>query len=233
MDPQPPDGIPVVFTPDNEPYLGRQALLAFDQEIPFSLWVSSHIATYTRTHRDSLTDLQRAACQIVPQGINLALSIRELMRQGYLFAALVLIRPLIERAAIISYLCDYPEAIESWRGGWRYRARPSFATMLRAMARGDEEQEAAAVDICEHYGHIIHGDPVSAEWNRVPLNNGSLGYAVGKVLDAPSLCDELALQGWAYLRILIARATACFPEAGPPGNAPRNYGLTRLDPEFD
>ena len=96
---------PAVFTPENEPYLGRGALLTFDQEIPFSLWVSSHIAAYTRTHRNELTDLQRAACQIVPQGINLALSIRELIRQGYLFAALVLIRPLIERAAIISYIC--------------------------------------------------------------------------------------------------------------------------------
>lgn len=29
--------VSVVFTPDNEPYLGRQALLTFDQEIPFSL----------------------------------------------------------------------------------------------------------------------------------------------------------------------------------------------------
>ena len=67
---------PVVFTPDNEPYLGRGALLTFDQEIPLSLWVSTHIAAYTRAHRDELTDLQRAACQIVPQGINLALSIR-------------------------------------------------------------------------------------------------------------------------------------------------------------
>jgi hypothetical protein len=37
-----------------------------------------------------------------PQGISLALSIRELIRQGYLFAALVLVRPLIERAVRIS-----------------------------------------------------------------------------------------------------------------------------------
>ena len=90
----------------------------FDREIPFSLWVSSHIAAHTRDNRERLTDLQHAACQIVPQGINLALSIRELIRQGYLFAALVLIRPLIERAAIISYIHDHPEAIEVWKGGW-------------------------------------------------------------------------------------------------------------------
>ncbi len=210
-----PSDIPTVFTPTNEPYLGRQSLLTFDQEIPFSLWVSSHIAAYTRQNRDSLTDLQRAACQIVPQGINLALSIRELIRQGYLFAALVLIRPLIERAAIISYIHNHPEAIEKWKGGWRFRDRPSLSTMLHSMAGGNEEFEAAK-DICEHYGHIVHGDPVSAEWNRVPLDDGSLGYSVGKVLNAPALCDELALQGWAYLRVLIAKAASCFPEVKPP-----------------
>jgi hypothetical protein len=209
------DDIPIVFTPDNEPYLGRQALLAFDQEIPLSLWVSSHIASYTRSHRESLTDLQRAACQVVPQGINLALSIRELIRQGYMFAALVLVRPLIERAAIISYIIDHPEAIERWKDGWRFRDRPSLGKMLHSMANGAEDYDTAK-DICEHYGHIVHGDPVSSEWNRVPLDDGSLGYAVGKVLDNHALCDELALQGWAYLRILIARAMACFPEVKPP-----------------
>lgn len=206
--------IPLVFTPANEPYLGRQALLTFDREIPFNLWVSSHIAAYTRANRDSLTDLQRAACQIVPQGINLALSIRELIRQAYLFAALVLVRPLIERAAIISYISAHPDAIEKWKGGWRFRERPPLSTMLNSMAGGVELE--AAKDICEHYGHIIHGDPVSAEWNRIPLNDGSLGYAVGKVLNAPLVCDELALQGWAYLRVLIVKATNCFPEVKPP-----------------
>jgi hypothetical protein len=39
-------------------------------------------------NRMQLSDLQKAACQIVPQGINLALTIRELIRQGYLFSSL-------------------------------------------------------------------------------------------------------------------------------------------------
>lgn len=150
----------------------------------------------------------------MPQGIILALSIRELIRQGYLFAALVLIRPLIERAAIIAYIHDHPEAIEKWKRGWRFRERPPLSTMLQSMAGGADLETAK--DICEHYGHIVHGDPVAADWNRIPLNDGSLGYAVGKVLNAPTLCDELALQGWAYLRVLIGKATSCFPEVKPP-----------------
>lgn len=207
--------IPVVFNPSNEPYLGREALLIFDKEIPFSLWVSSHIAAYTRRNRGHLTDLQTAACQVVPQGINLALSIRELIRQGYLFAALVLVRPLIERAAIISHICEHPEAIEQWKNGWRFRQRPSLNTMLRSMALSGVDPDVTK-DICEHYGHIVHGDPVAADWNRIPLDDGSLGYAVGKVLDHGALCDELAFQGSAYLRVITARATSCFPEVRPP-----------------
>jgi hypothetical protein len=49
--------IPVVFTPDNEPYIGRFML----------------------------TDHQNMACQVIAQAISIALSISELIRRGYLF----------------------------------------------------------------------------------------------------------------------------------------------------
>lgn len=209
--------IPSVFTPDNEPYLGSQALYSFDQEIPRSLAVSSHIASYTREKSQDLTALQRAACQIVPQSINLALSIRELLRQGYLFAALVLTRPLIERAAIISYILDHPEAVEKWHAGWRFRDRPSLSEMLLSLGHNEHISEDAAKELCEYYGHVIHGDPVSADSNLVSLRDGSLGYAVGKVLDQPGRCDLLALHGWAYLRVLTVCAARCFPEVKPSG----------------
>ena len=75
--------------------LGRESVFHFDEVILSCLEANAEIAAYT--HKNELTDLQKAACQIVPQGINLALSIRELVRQGYLFAAAVLIRPLIEQ----------------------------------------------------------------------------------------------------------------------------------------
>ena len=90
---------PAVFTPANEPYLGRQSVYHFDQVIVSCLEANARVAAYTHAHAHQLSDLQKAACQIIPQGINLALSIRELVRQGYLFAAVVLMRPLIERAA--------------------------------------------------------------------------------------------------------------------------------------
>ena len=75
----------VIFTPDNEPYLGREMLFHFDNAICASLDQSGKIAT--KTHSLHRTDMQDAACQLIPQSISIALSIRELIRQGYLFGA--------------------------------------------------------------------------------------------------------------------------------------------------
>ena len=209
-----PEPIPNIFTPDNEPYLGRATVFAFDNTISFSLWVNRSIAEYTHRPLNPLTDLQTAASQIIPQGVNLALSIRELVRQAYLFAALVLVRPLIERAAIISYLCAHPEALAAWRSGWQFRERPSLATMLQTMA-GDVDIETTK-KICEHYGHIIHGDPIGAEWDKVPLDDSRFGYSVGKMLNNADLCDEICIYGWSMLTVLTGRAISCFPEVKPP-----------------
>jgi hypothetical protein len=200
--------LPAVFTPDNEPYLGRQSVYHFDQVIMSCLEANAKVAAYTRTH--DLSELQKAACQIIPQGINLALSIRELVRQGYLFAAVVLMRPLIERAAIISYLHEHPEAVNLWKDGWRFKERPSLAKMLTTM-KGDTKVSAAQ-EICSTFNHIIHGDPIGSSFNLVELGDGGLGYSVGKVLNAPELCDFICFQSYCYLIVLMSMMAACFPE---------------------
>ena len=97
-----PSQPPVHFTPGDEPYIGRKALYVLDVLISSALELSGRIAQETRKPDNS--SLQRAAAQIVPQGLNLALGIRELVRQGHLFSSTVLLRSLVERAAIISYL---------------------------------------------------------------------------------------------------------------------------------
>src|SRR5579871_4730804 len=108
---------PVIFMPDNEPYLGLQSVLWFDRIIVWALEGNQRVASFTHAHKNELSALQKAASQIIPQGINIALSIRELVRQGYLFPALVLMRPLIERAAVLSYLNANPIAVALWESG--------------------------------------------------------------------------------------------------------------------
>lgn len=78
---------PPIYLPHNEPYLGNKWLLAFDQAIPPALEIHAKIGK--RTFANSLTPLQVAATEIIPQGVSIALSIRELVRQGYLYSAAI------------------------------------------------------------------------------------------------------------------------------------------------
>ncbi|MFC1977674.1 hypothetical protein ACFLWS_05370 [Chloroflexota bacterium] len=196
-----------VYLPHNEPYLGRASVYNFDQVIMSCLEQNAEVAAHT--HHTQLSDLQKAACQIIPQGINLALTIRELIRQGYLFSALVLMRPLIERTATISYLHSYPDEVEAWNSGWEYRDRPSLAKMLETMS--DKHDISEAKQICEVFNHIVHGDPVGANWNLVHLSDDSLGYSVGKVINDPELCDFICFQSYCYLIVLMGMMAECFP----------------------
>jgi hypothetical protein len=200
----------VVYLPSNEPYLGRESVYQFDQVIMSCLEQNSLVAAYT--HRNVLTELQEAACQVIPQGINLALTIRELVRQGYLFGALTLMRPLIERAAIISYLYRHPDKLESWKAGWQYRKRPSFSRMLAAMT--DKADIEVAKQICDLFSNVVHGSPAASEWNLVQLDEGGLGYSVGKTIDNPDLCDFICYQSYCYLIVLMGMMTSCFPDSG-------------------
>ena len=73
------------FSPGDEPYLGRNPLYVLDVLISSVLELSGRIAD--ETHKANLTPLQNAAAQICPQGFNLSLAIRELLRQGHLFSS--------------------------------------------------------------------------------------------------------------------------------------------------
>lgn len=173
-----------IFTPANEPYLGLEAVLWFNRMICWSMETNVATAQWTQQNSANLTTLQRAACQIIPQGISIALSIRELIRQAYLLSALILVRPLIERAAIVSYLDAHPDAVALWEDGWKHRQRPSLATMLTCMSSG---QPVEVQEICNIHNHMIHGDPASSLSNLISLPNGNAGYASGKMLNNPEL----------------------------------------------
>jgi len=122
---------PIVFTPDNEPYLGRHPLFVFDTLISATMEENARIAP--RSHGARLSDRQVMASQIVPQTLSIALSIRELIRQGYLFGGHVLIRPLAERATILLYLYYHPQKIVLWNRGWKHGDAPGLAKMFEAL----------------------------------------------------------------------------------------------------
>jgi hypothetical protein len=202
--------IPLVYPPDNEPYLGLASLLWFDRIICWASEGNTQVAMWTQANSNSLTPLQKAACQIIPQGIGIALSLRELIRQAYLFSSLVLIRPLIERAAIISYLDVNPAEVALWENGWRHSQRPSLAKMMDTMS-GIKSPKTAQQVVSEH-NHIVHGDPYSCRHNIVELSDDTIGYASGKILNNPALADAIAMEAQCYLVVLAARMSRIFPQ---------------------
>ncbi|MBI1956610.1 MAG: hypothetical protein HYS38_09480 [Acidobacteria bacterium] len=203
----------VIFTPDDEPYLGRDSVLHFDQIISDTLEENRRVAPLTR--RVQLSDLQAAATQLIPQGIHIALSIRELVRQGYLFGAAVLVRSLMERAAIISYLHQTPTAIELWKGGWESGKRPSLAAMIETISNRKVDLQKAK-ELCGTFNHLVHGDPMGSDFNLVNLGEAGVGYIPSKALYSPQLCDFVCFAAQLWLIVLLGMMHACFPDERPP-----------------
>jgi hypothetical protein len=196
-----------VFTPNDEPYLGLGSLLAFDKTIVASLAANTDIARQTRL--DGKSRLQLAACQIIPSGISLALSIRELLRQGYVYGALVLLRPLTERTMTIVFLRMFPEEVAVWDRGWLYNERPSLAKMIEKI--GGAQFPGVGREMTKAMNGLIHGDPDSAQWNTIFGADGVAAHPVGKILERPDLCSKAALEAGSWLAVLITSAIAIFP----------------------
>jgi len=201
--------VPVVFTPSNEPYLGLETLHAFDKLISACLEMNMRVAEYTRSQ--SLNEMQKALSQIVPSSISICLSISELLRQGYVYGALVFLRPLAERIVTGIYLSENPSHLSIWHDGWEYNKRPGFKKMIRELW-GDEFSGVEKA-ITEPLNSLIHGDPESSKWNMVVGKNGDPSYAVSKILDRPDLCSKAALEAATWLAEVVGLMTEHFLNA--------------------
>ena len=181
---------PIIFTPSTEPYLGRPRLKAFDDVISAALGVNQHVVDKVRQR--PLTELQAALIQLTPRALSVCLAIRELIRRGYLYGAMVLLRPLSERTVTALFLKEFPEYIPKWTAGWSYRDRPGFAKMIRELW-GDEFPNADRA-ISETLNGLVHGDPESTKWNLVVGEDGEPAHSVSKNLNRPDVCDHAALE---------------------------------------
>lgn len=208
-----------IFTPDNEPYLGCESLLDFDRDIPKALQI--HAAIGPKTFGKSLTPLQGCATEIIPQGISIALSIRELIRQAYLFSAAVLMRPLVERTGLMQYLTMNPSAVESWHSGWPRKAQPTFEVLLTLVLPDASADHKSQIGSLLH--KVVHTDPKSALFNMFRREDGSLAFASGKILTRPDSADAIAGLGVICLRRLTALSAYVFDH--DPNAATANRGV--------
>jgi hypothetical protein len=209
-----PNDVPVIFTPDTEPYLGREPVFHFDKMITAVMEQQHRIGAWTR--KNELTRLQIAASQLVPGASSIALSIRELIRQGYLFSAMILLRPLVERVGTLTYLIQNPEALDPWERGWKHGTRPRFGELLSALRGSPGGTDGPSRElglVAGRYHSLVHGDPQAAQETLIALDDGSPGFTVGKDLDSPDRADAVAFEATMYLVVLMARSAELFPEA--------------------
>jgi hypothetical protein len=144
------------------------------------------------SHEHAPSRLQGALCILAPQTISLALSIRELIRQGYLFGAKVLVRPLTERAVTIFYLFNNPGALDIWGDGWDYKKRPNLKGMLEHLNQQVLHGKYSNLKGLTHsLNSATHGDPLSAQWNVVLRDDGVPVFLPSKNLSSPGLADEV------------------------------------------
>jgi hypothetical protein len=216
---------PMVYTPANEPYLGRELLYHYDQLICSAM--EQNAVTAPKSHGLALTDHQGMASQVISQALSIALSIRELIRQGYLFGAHVLVRALVERAAILLYLNLYPKDIERWNQGWHQKDAPGLAKMLEAIQAKEEEGGSGlrGRDFTASMNSLLHAKPDSAPWNLIPLGGTAVGHAVSKILNRPDLCDDLCANVIPWLVIVQAMMAVYFPDG--PAAEPSHSSQTR------
>lgn len=198
-----------VYTPNDEPYLGRELLFRFDNLICSCLELNSKCAP--ASHSGSLSKFQQALCILVPQTITLALAIRELIRQGYLFGAKVLVRPLTERAVTTLYLWKSPDALRIWDDGWEYKKRPKLQQMVdylnKELLQGEH---VSAKGFAHELNSATHGDPLSAKWNVIFREDGAPVFPVSKNLSSPQLADEICAEVIPWLAAIMGIMSAAF-----------------------
>jgi hypothetical protein len=163
------------------------------------------------SHGRELSGLQRALCILVPQTITLALSIRELIRQGYLFGAKVLVRPFTERGVTVLYLFTNPDALTIWEAGWRHGERPTLQRMVEYL---NERLLRGVYPSMKGFTHDLnsatHGDPFSARWNVVLRDDGTPVFLPSKNLHSPGLADEVCAETIPWLAATMGVMSAAF-----------------------
>lgn len=169
------------------------------------------VARYTRKNKVVLSEMEKAGCSLIPSAFSLILSIRELLRQGYLYGAAVLLRPVVERVSILSYLCDKPESLAIWKNGWQYRERPTFTQLIDNLIQNAPQDGKGALIKMLH--SLVHGGEDSLLFGAMKDNLAVFGFSSGKVTNNPSKCNDIALFACMMLIVLLARTTQVFPSS--------------------
>jgi hypothetical protein len=174
---------------------------------------------------------QRAAADVIPGAFHIALSIRQLIRAGYLFGSEILLRPFLERCAVAAYLRKHPrEGVSLWSRGWPHKSRPSIKFMVGCIDEpprtlqpdeypADYSVNRAYPEQSRSLNRLVHADPLGAQRNAFfSERHGRPVQYAGANFDTPEYCDEIASFAAALTSVVINETALIFGHPSRPEN---------------
>ena len=158
------------------------------------------------------TPIQKATLELAIPTISIAAGVRELIREGCLVPALVLLRSLIERTATLNYVIHVPGALEMWESGWPHQSRPSLRLRLSSMLRLSGDAADQLMEAMSAYNGMVHGDPKAAGQNRIQLPGDDMPVAITHDYGSPQRASAIALEAGVMLAYLSALIEVAYPE---------------------
>ncbi len=113
---------------------------------------------------DELTSIDAVSLIVLYSATGIGFAIRRLCQCGYLLAAELLLRPLVERIAVQHFLRQQgTRGLVQWLNG----SRPSISKSLRQIVGRpvDETIAEALAGGWEYFNKIFHADPLGAGWH--------------------------------------------------------------------
>lgn len=192
------------FKSENEPYGSLQAIYQLDEALQSARRTVRTLAVLTQ--REDLTPVESAVIGLIPTSISIAASVRELIRQAYIPAAKILLRPLWERTAVVDYIVNEPDGLRKWLAG----KRPPLRGLLRRLGNPTEADHEIIRLIVADFHSVVHADPDACQKFLSKDNFGNDVYSAERSLGVDEAVEEISASAFAALTFLESNAKRAF-----------------------
>ena len=177
----------------------------------------------------SETDLRRAIAQVLPNTFAVLHALKSLLSEGHLFGAELLLRPLLERVALISYLSKKkPESLKLWNDGWLHSKRPTIRYMIETITEpqidlskyGANETNLRRIflELVDEMNSIVHPSPRTANRTAVSMDGGE-NYMLYSGANPQNhvYIEHISLTALGLVSALVQEIGIALPEINPQG----------------
>jgi hypothetical protein len=109
--------------------------------------------------------VQNASIPVLAGSYSILFAIEDLMKNNHLFAAELLLRPLLERVGLLYHFQESDESVARWERGWEHKepGRPSITTLIECIpAFKASESEPYRKVLLKRLHALVHPDPIGS-----------------------------------------------------------------------